>query len=135
VYLNLCGTKSGTYVYVNGEEVGYCEDSKDLARFRITDYLRSPVQRIQTFCFPLPDGEAETSTECRYYITPPSPWQEEETHAEAQQAAGKKSLRNQQKLLDNRSFCVLVYPSVARAPQGDSCARRTSQRSVGAMAK
>ena len=40
VYLNLCGTKSGTYVYVNGEEVGYCEDSKDLARFRITDFLK-----------------------------------------------------------------------------------------------
>ena len=40
VYLNLCGTKSGTYVYVNGEEVGYCEDSKDLARFRITDFVK-----------------------------------------------------------------------------------------------
>ena len=35
VYLNLCGSKSGTYVYVNGKEIGYCEDSKDLARFRI----------------------------------------------------------------------------------------------------
>lgn len=41
VYLNLAGTKSGTYVYVNGQEVGYCEDSKDLARFRITDYLKA----------------------------------------------------------------------------------------------
>ena len=40
VYLNLCGSKSGTYVYVNGREVGYSEDSKDLARFRITPYLR-----------------------------------------------------------------------------------------------
>ena len=40
VYLNLAGTKSGTYVYVNGQEVGYSEDSKDLARFRITDYLK-----------------------------------------------------------------------------------------------
>ena len=40
IYLNLAGTKSGTYVYVNGEEVGYCEDSKDLARFRITDYVK-----------------------------------------------------------------------------------------------
>ena len=40
VYLNLAGTKSGTYVIVNGQEVGYCEDSKDLARFRITDYLK-----------------------------------------------------------------------------------------------
>jgi beta-galactosidase len=40
VYLNLCGTKSGTYVYVNGQEVGYSEDSKDLARFHITPYLK-----------------------------------------------------------------------------------------------
>ena len=40
VFLNLCGSKSGTYVYVNGQEIGYCEDSKDLARFRITDALK-----------------------------------------------------------------------------------------------
>ena len=40
VYLNLCGSKSGTYVYVNGKEIGYCEDSKDLARFRITEALQ-----------------------------------------------------------------------------------------------
>lgn len=41
VYLNICGSKGGTYVYVNGQEAGYCEDSKNLARFRITDLLRS----------------------------------------------------------------------------------------------
>lgn len=40
VYLNLAGAKSGVYVYVNGKEVGYNEDSKDLARFNITKYLR-----------------------------------------------------------------------------------------------
>lgn len=40
VYLNLCGSKSGTYVYVNGQEIGYSEDSKDLARFRITPALQ-----------------------------------------------------------------------------------------------
>ena len=40
VYLNLAGAKSGVYVYVNGHEVGYNEDSKDLARFNITKYLR-----------------------------------------------------------------------------------------------
>ena len=40
VFLNLCGSKSGTYVYVNGQEVGYSEDSKSLARFRITEYLK-----------------------------------------------------------------------------------------------
>ena len=40
VYLNLCGTKSGTYVYVNGRELGYHEDSKSLARYNITAALR-----------------------------------------------------------------------------------------------
>ncbi|MBO5563965.1 MAG: beta-galactosidase [Bacteroidales bacterium] len=40
VYLNLCGIKSGTYVYVNGQEAGYCEDSKNLARFNLTPWLR-----------------------------------------------------------------------------------------------
>ena len=40
VYLNLCGVKSGCYVYVNGQEAGYCEDSKSLARFCITEYLK-----------------------------------------------------------------------------------------------
>ena len=36
VFLNLAGIKSGTYVYVNGKEIGYSEDSKSLARFDIT---------------------------------------------------------------------------------------------------
>ena len=40
LYLNLCGAKSGVYVYLNGAEVGYCEDSKDLARFDITSFVR-----------------------------------------------------------------------------------------------
>ena len=39
VYLNLAGVKSGTYVYVNGKEIGYSEDSKNLARFDITKAL------------------------------------------------------------------------------------------------
>ena len=40
IFLNLAGAKSGVYVYVNGREVGYSEDSKDLASFRITDYVK-----------------------------------------------------------------------------------------------
>ena len=40
VYLNLAGVKSGTYVYVNGKEIGYSEDSKNLARFEITSALK-----------------------------------------------------------------------------------------------
>ena len=40
VFLNLAGIKSGTYVYVNGKEIGYSEDSKSLARFDITRALK-----------------------------------------------------------------------------------------------
>ncbi len=40
VFLNLCGIKSGSYIYVNGQEIGYCEDSKNLARFRISDVVK-----------------------------------------------------------------------------------------------
>ncbi|MBR4735251.1 MAG: beta-galactosidase [Bacteroidales bacterium] len=40
VFLNLCATKSGTYVYVNGKEVGYGEDSKSLHRYNITEFLK-----------------------------------------------------------------------------------------------
>lgn len=39
VYLNLCGAKSGVYVYVNGHEVGYAEDSKNLVRYPIGQFL------------------------------------------------------------------------------------------------
>ena len=40
VFLNLAGIKSGTYVYVNGKEIGYSEDSKNLARFNVTKALK-----------------------------------------------------------------------------------------------
>ena len=46
VFLNLCGSKSGTYVYVNGQEVGYSEDSKDLARYRITDLVKDGENQL-----------------------------------------------------------------------------------------
>lgn len=40
IYLHLAGAKAGVYVYINGKEVGYSEDSKNPAEFRINDYLR-----------------------------------------------------------------------------------------------
>ena len=47
VYLNICASKSGTYVRVNGEEVGYHEDSKSLARYNITPYLREGENQLE----------------------------------------------------------------------------------------
>lgn len=46
VYLNLAGAKSGVYVYVNGAFAGYNEDSKDLARYNITPYLRKGTNNL-----------------------------------------------------------------------------------------
>ena len=41
IYLHIAGAKSGVYVYVNGREVGYNEDSKNPAEFLINPYLQS----------------------------------------------------------------------------------------------
>ena len=40
VYLHLAGAKSGVYVYINGQEVGYNEDSKNPAEFLINSYVK-----------------------------------------------------------------------------------------------
>lgn len=51
VYINLAGAKSGVYVYVNGSMVGYNEDSKNLARFNITEYLSSGDNELEIKIF------------------------------------------------------------------------------------
>lgn len=40
IYLHIAGAKSGMYVYINGKEVGYSEDSKNPAEFHINKYLK-----------------------------------------------------------------------------------------------
>lgn len=40
IYLHIGGSKSATYVYLNGEEIGYSEDSKNPAEFLISPYLK-----------------------------------------------------------------------------------------------
>lgn len=40
VYLHIAGAKSGVYVYVNGREVGYNEDSKNPAEYLLNPFLR-----------------------------------------------------------------------------------------------
>jgi beta-galactosidase len=39
IYLHIGGAKSGLYVYINGKEAGYSEDSKNPAEFLINDYI------------------------------------------------------------------------------------------------
>lgn len=40
IFLNIDGAKSGVYVYINGKEAGYSEDSKTTAEFLINPYLK-----------------------------------------------------------------------------------------------
>lgn len=40
IFLSIDGAKSGVYLYINGREVGYSEDSKTTAEFRITSYVK-----------------------------------------------------------------------------------------------
>ncbi len=47
IYLHIGGAKSGLYVYLNGKEVGYSEDSKNPAEFRINPYLQ-PGKNVLT---------------------------------------------------------------------------------------
>lgn len=47
IYLHVGGAKSGLYVYLNGKEVGYSEDSKNPAEFLINKYLQ-PGKNVLT---------------------------------------------------------------------------------------
>jgi len=41
IFLSIDGAKSGVYVYVNGKEVGYSEDAKSTAEFKLNKYLKA----------------------------------------------------------------------------------------------
>ena len=41
IYLHVAGAKSGLYVYINGKEVGYNEDSKNPAEFLINPHVKA----------------------------------------------------------------------------------------------
>ncbi|MCF0167194.1 MAG: beta-galactosidase, partial [Bacteroidales bacterium] len=46
LYLNIDGAKAGVFVYVNGKFVGYGEDSKDRAQYKIDEYLNEGVNDL-----------------------------------------------------------------------------------------
>lgn len=50
VTLHVGGAKSGAYVYVNGKEVGYNEDSKNPAEYLLNDYLVPGENEIAIKC-------------------------------------------------------------------------------------
>ena len=46
IYLHIAGAKSGVYVYINGREVGYNEDSKNPAEFLINKYVHEGTNTL-----------------------------------------------------------------------------------------
>lgn len=46
IFLTIDGAKSGVYLYINGKEVGYSEDSKTAAEFRINPYLHPGTNSV-----------------------------------------------------------------------------------------
>ena len=46
IFLSIDGAKSGVYVYINGKEVGYSEDSKTAAEFRINKYVKPGINSL-----------------------------------------------------------------------------------------
>ncbi|MDR0954651.1 MAG: DUF4981 domain-containing protein [Rikenellaceae bacterium] len=56
IYLHLGAIKSGTYVYVNGEKVGYTEDSKNPAEFDITGYVKEGNNTLALETYRWTDG-------------------------------------------------------------------------------
>lgn len=47
IFLHIAGAKSGVYVYINGQEIGYSEDSKNPAEFLVNRYVK-PGKNVLT---------------------------------------------------------------------------------------
>ena len=56
VYIHLGAVKSGYYIWVNGEKVGYSQDSKLPSEFNITPYLKPGKNKIALEVFKYTDG-------------------------------------------------------------------------------
>ncbi len=56
VFLHIGAIKSGTYVYINGEKVGYSEDSKNPAEFDITPYIKEGSNTLALETYRWTDG-------------------------------------------------------------------------------
>ncbi|WP_167607634.1 sugar-binding domain-containing protein [Maribellus sediminis] len=56
VYIQLGAVKSGYYIWLNGEQVGYNQDSKLPAEFNLTPYLKEGKNKLAVQVFQFTDG-------------------------------------------------------------------------------
>lgn len=68
IFLRLEGAKSGVYVYVNGQEVGYSEDSKNPAEFLINNYLKPGKNSLVIKIFRWSTGSYVTDEDTVHHI-------------------------------------------------------------------
>lgn len=50
IFLHIGASKSGTYVYLNGKEVGYSEDSKSAAEYYLNPYIKKGENQLVIKC-------------------------------------------------------------------------------------
>lgn len=56
VFIRFGAVKSAFYIYVNGQKVGYSEDSKTVAEFDITDFIHEGTNRLALEVYRFSDG-------------------------------------------------------------------------------
>ena len=56
IYLHLAGVNSAFYIWLNGKNIGYHEDSKVPAEFNITNYITKGSNKIAIEVYRWPDG-------------------------------------------------------------------------------
>ncbi len=56
LYLHFEGVKSAMYIWVNGEKVGYSQNSMSPAEFDVTDYVRTGTNRLAVEVYRWSDG-------------------------------------------------------------------------------
>ncbi|WP_370476761.1 glycoside hydrolase family 2 TIM barrel-domain containing protein [Tamlana flava] len=56
IYIQFGSVKSGYYIWVNGEKVGYSQDSKLPSEFNITPYLKAGKNKVAVQVFQFTDG-------------------------------------------------------------------------------
>ena len=104
VFLHLAGAKSGVYVFLNGREVGYSEDSKNPAEYLIDDYL---VRGKNTLVLVILRWSTGSFLECQDF------WRisgiERDVYLFSQQKAAIRDFRIKSTLSDNYKDAVFAF--------------------------
>lgn len=115
VFLHISGAKSGVYVFINGREVGYSEDSKNPAEYTINDYL---VDGKNTLVLVILRWSTGSFLECQDF------WRisgiERDVYLFSQQRAAVRDFRIKSTLSDNYRDGLFAFEAEVRNRSGEN---------------